>query len=115
MTDARSTPLPCTGSFFVRLRLYGILGAYGGTTIRDTHKTIGNLQKRGFTAQQAEGIADAFKEIDTAGLATKADINDLRQEIRAMALRLYRHVSAILIAHGLGTAALTVALLQLIG
>jgi hypothetical protein len=42
------------------------------------------------------------------GLATKNDLKDLE-------LRLYKHQAGILIAHGLGTAALTVALLQLLG
>ena len=39
-------------------------------------------------------------------LATKADLKDLE-------LRLYRFLAGVLIAHGLGTAALTVVLLQL--
>jgi hypothetical protein len=38
--------------------------------IRDTHKLIANLQKRGFSAQQAEGITDAIKEIDASQLLT---------------------------------------------
>ena len=44
-------------------------------------------------------------------LATKTD---LKEEIRNLELRLYKYFGAILIAHGLGTAALTVALLQLL-
>lgn len=43
-----------------------------------------------------------------AEVATKSDLKDLE-------LRLYKHQAGILIAHGLGTAALTVALLQLLG
>ena len=44
-------------------------------------------------------------------LATKSD---LKNEIRNLELRLYKYFGGILIAHGLGTAALTVALLQLL-
>lgn len=39
---------------------------------------------------------------------------DLSEEIRNLELRLYKHLAGILIAHGLGTTALTVALLQLL-
>ena len=46
--------------------------------IRDTHKLIAKLQQRGFSAQQAEGITDAIKEIDATGLATKADLQELK-------------------------------------
>ena len=38
----------------------------------------------------------------------------LKSEIRKFELRLYKYFGGILIAHGLGTAALTVALLQLL-
>ena len=75
--------------------------------VRDTHKLIANLQKRGFSAQQAEGITEALKELDTSALATKADLQELK-------IDLIRWLTAVLLAHGLGTAALTVALLQLL-
>jgi hypothetical protein len=78
-----------------------------GFVIRDTHKLIAKLQQRGFSAQQAEGITDTIKEIDASAPATKADLKDLE-------LRLYKYFSGILVAHGIGTAALTVALLQLL-
>ncbi len=78
-----------------------------GFVIRDTHRLIGKLQQRGFSAQQAEGITDAIKEIDASELATKADIKDLQ-------LQLYKFLTGVLIAHGLSTAALTVALLELL-
>jgi hypothetical protein len=41
-------------------------------------------------------------------LTTKADLKDLE-------IRLYKFFPGVLVAHGLGTAALTVALLQLLG
>lgn len=42
--------------------------------IRDTHKLIGKLQQRGFSPQQAEGIAEALREVDASTLATKVDL-----------------------------------------
>ena len=78
-----------------------------GFVIRDTHKLIAKLQQRGFSALQAEGITEAIKEIDASALATKADQQELKIE-------LIKWLSAVLLAHGLGTAALTVARLQLL-
>ena len=81
------------------------------TLIIDTNGIVKKLEQRGFSRSQAEGITEALKELDTSNLATKAD---LKHEIRSLELRLYRYFAGILIAHGLGTAALTVALLQLL-
>ena len=78
-----------------------------GVVIRDTHKFIAKLQQRGFSVQQAEGIAEAINEVGTGEFVTRGDLRELE-------LRLYRYFSGILIAHGLGTAALTVTLLQLL-
>ena len=44
-------------------------------------------------------------------LVTKSDLKDA---MRNLELRLYKYLAGVLIAHGLGTAALTVALLQLL-
>lgn len=52
-----------------------------GIVIRDTHKLIATLQQRGFSAQQAEGIADAIKEIDASTLTTKADLQDVKLDL----------------------------------
>jgi hypothetical protein len=49
--------------------------------IRDTHKLIGKLQQRGFSAQQAEGITEALRDLEATGLATKADLQDLKVEL----------------------------------
>ena len=49
--------------------------------IRDTHKLIGKLQQRGFSAQQAEGIAEALREVDASALATKADLQELKVDL----------------------------------
>jgi hypothetical protein len=75
--------------------------------IRDTHKLVAKLQQRGFSAQQAEGITEALKELDASGLASKADLQELKVD-------LIKWVTAVLIGHGVATAALTVALLQLL-
>jgi sulfite reductase beta subunit-like hemoprotein len=76
-------------------------------SIFDKYAVAQKLQKRGFSHDQAEGIAEALASVDLSDLATKNDLKDLE-------LRLYKHLAGILIAHGLGTAALTVALLQLL-
>jgi hypothetical protein len=52
-----------------------------GIVIRDTHKLVAKLQQRGFSAQQAEGIADALREFDASALATKVDLQDLKVDL----------------------------------
>jgi hypothetical protein len=73
--------------------------------IHDKYSVIQKLQKRGFSHEHAEGIAEALASVDFSDLATKNDLKDLE-------LRLYKYFGAILIAHAVGTAALVVALLQ---
>ena len=77
------------------------------TLVIDTNGIVKKLEQRGFSRTQAEGITEALKELDVSTLSTKADLKDLE-------LRLYKYLGGILIAHALGTAALTVALLQLL-
>jgi hypothetical protein len=48
-----------------------------GFVIRDTHKLVAKLQQRGFSAQQAEGITEAIREIDASELPTKSDLSAL--------------------------------------
>ena len=79
--------------------------------IFDTYKAVSSLRERGLSKEAAEGITDLLKDVTENNLVTKTD---LREEIRNLELRLYKHLAGILIAHGLGTAALTVALLQLL-
>ena len=78
------------------------------TLVVDTNGIVKKLQERGFSRMQAEGITEALKELDTSALATKADLQELK-------IDLIKWLTAVLLAHGLGTAALTVALLQLLG
>ena len=80
---------------------------YMQTFVVDSNGMVKKLEQQGFSRAQAEGITEALKELDTSSLATKGDLKDLE-------LRLYKYLGGILIAHGLGTAALTVALLQLL-
>jgi hypothetical protein len=40
--------------------------------VLDTNSLIKNLEQRGFSRAQAEGITDALKELDTSRLATKS-------------------------------------------
>jgi hypothetical protein len=68
--------------------------------IPDTHKLIASLQKRGFTTQQAEGIADAIKEVQTIGIATKDDIQTIRDEIRNLKISLIMWMIGIQLAYG---------------
>ena len=77
------------------------------TLVIDTNGIVKKLEARGFSRTQAEGITEALRELDVSMLATKSDLKDLE-------LRLYKFLAGVLIAHGLGTAALTVALLQLL-
>jgi hypothetical protein len=78
------------------------------TLVVDTAGVVKKLEERGFSRTQAEGITEALKELDASSLATKTDLKDLE-------IRLYKFFAGVLIAHGLGTAAFTVALLQLLG
>lgn len=73
-----------------------------GFVIRDTHKLIAKLQQRGFSAQQAEGIADAIKEIDASTLPTKADLQELKIDLIKWLVGTQLAYGAIIIAVVLG-------------
>ena len=60
------------------------------TLIQDTHRAIISLQKKDFSAKQAEGIVNVFDHIDLSDLATKGDVKDLRLEIYRTKLDLYK-------------------------
>lgn len=74
-----------------------------GFVIRDTHKLVAKLQQRGFSAQQAEGITEAIKEIDASALVTKSDL-------AALETRFYKLLFTAMAAQ----TALIVGLLQLL-
>jgi hypothetical protein len=44
------------------------------TLVIDTNGIIKKLEARGFSRSQAEGITEALKELDTATLVTKSDL-----------------------------------------
>ncbi len=50
----------------------------------DTYRVAKTLQTRGFTAEQAEGVIEAMREIDTTQVSTKADLREmeLRMTVR---------------------------------
>jgi hypothetical protein len=74
---------------------------------------LNTLEKRGFSKEQAHGVAEAIQQIDTTALATKQDVAGIRDEIKDLQIGLYKFLTGVLIAHALGTAALTVSLIQL--
>lgn len=47
----------------------------------DSYKIIKLLEERGFEKMQAEGVLEAIQEINLLGVATKADISGVREEI----------------------------------
>jgi hypothetical protein len=77
----------------------------------DTHEVVTYLQGAGFTKDQAEALVTAAKKVDLSSLATKADLKEALQDFQ---VQLYTFLAGTLIAHGLGTAALTVALIELL-
>lgn len=53
-----------------------IYGYFRGPRHSSTYR-----QQRGFSAQQAEGIADALRELDANNLASKSDLQDVRIDL----------------------------------
>jgi hypothetical protein len=49
-------------------------------TMYDKHAVIQKLQKRGFTHEQAEGIAEVLAEPDASMVATKLDLQVLKTD-----------------------------------
>jgi len=82
-----------------------------GFVIRDTHELIAKLQQRGFSAQQAEGITEAIKEIDAVDLATKADVQQLKVDFEKALHRQTWGLVGVIFAQG----AFIIAVLGLLG
>lgn len=76
------------------------------------------LERKGFTHQQAEGAAEAVDEFVLGQVASKADLKELAHSIdagmRRQTITTVKWVAGFLLAHAIGTAALTVALIQLL-
>jgi hypothetical protein len=47
----------------------------------DTYKVVKLLQTKGYSEAEAEGFIQAIREITLTGVATKSDINDLRNDM----------------------------------
>ncbi len=84
----------------------------------DTHRVVKDLRDAGFDEAQAEAVVNALgsavdrdvvKPEDLKEFATKADIAELRTEMKALELRLTVRLTGVMIA----TAGLTVAILKL--
>jgi hypothetical protein len=62
----------------------------------DTHKFVRKLESAGFPQQQAEAVADAFREASgEAELPNKRDLELVRQDIRELELRIYARFAAL--------------------
>jgi hypothetical protein len=77
------------------------------TIVIDKLAFVQNLETRGFTRDQAEGIADAVSDIALAHLVTKADLRDALSELKIDILKFMFGAMA-------AQTALIVALLQLL-
>ena len=53
-----------------------------GSLIFDKYAVIEKLEKRGFTHEQAAGIAEVLAEPDASALATKLDLQVLKTDLR---------------------------------
>lgn len=51
------------------------------TITLDTHIVIKQLLRKGYTEDQAEGFVEAMKEINLTGVATKSDIDNVREDL----------------------------------
>ena len=86
-------------------------------TTFDTYKAVSSLQKRGLSKDAAEGITELLKDVTENNLVTKGDLDGAVQKleiaIRDQSVSTIKWVAGILIAQAVGTATLTVALIQL--
>ena len=51
-------------------------------TVFDTHAAVTTLRGAGFDERQAEGVVSMVRQALSEGVATKADVKDLRGEIK---------------------------------
>jgi hypothetical protein len=80
------------------------------TAIYDKHAVIQKLQKRGFTHDQAEGIAEVLADPDASSLATKLDLQVLKTDVERALHRQTWGLIGVMFAQG----AFIVAVLQLL-
>jgi hypothetical protein len=62
----------------------------------DTYRLVTTLKEHGFTEEQAKGVKKVIEDIDLDHFATKADIREIRNEIREVELRLTIKMGAML-------------------
>lgn len=48
----------------------------------DTYKVVKLLQEKGYTEKEAEGFIAAIQEITLSGVATKQDLQNVRNELK---------------------------------
>jgi len=80
----------------------------------DTHAIARSLTDADLTPEQADAITNAIRQVaehDMAGLATKADLAELRVELAGLEARLIKWMIGIVFAG----AGLVIAVLRLIG
>lgn len=63
----------------------------------DTHRLIESLKQRGFSENQAEGITDAIQQIDLSQISSKADIAELKTEIRVVEVKMLKWIVPLLL------------------
>lgn len=86
-------------------------GKYMATAIFDTYKAVSLLRERGLSKEAAEGITELLRDVTDNNLVSTFD---LEVALQRQSVTLIKWVSGVLVAHAVGTAALTVALLQLL-
>ena len=79
-------------------------------SIFDKYGVIQKLQKRGFSHEQAEGIAEVLTEFDSSQLATKTDLQSLKLDFEKALHRQTWGLVGVIFAQG----AFIVAVLQLL-
>ena len=68
------------------------------TIVADTHNLIQNLQTKGFTKEQAEGVTHALLELDLSKLATKTDLTRLENSIIRWLIAVMLAQTAVIVA-----------------
>lgn len=81
------------------------------TAIFDTYKAVSLLRERGLTKEAAEGITELLRDVTENNLVSTVD---LELALQRQSVTLIKWVSGVLVAHAVGTATFTVALLQLL-
>ena len=84
-------------------------------TTFDTLTAAQTLEDAGMDAKQAAAVTAAIRTAITEGVATRADIADLRTEMAAMETRMTRTLYGVAAALLAGQLAAVLALLRLLG